>query len=143
MITVRGGFYFYIMKKLKYEARVDWADLDLFGHVNNVVFFRYIQSARVNFCEQVGLTSLNNNDQLSFMVASSQCSFKKPLHYPGVVTIQTKCNWTKNSSFQLSYELYNADTLIAEGEDVLVVFDHRKKEKVNIPHELRVLLETR
>jgi acyl-CoA thioester hydrolase len=131
------------MKKLKSETRVDWADLDLFGHVNNVIFFRYIQSARVNFCEQVGLTSLNNANMLSFMVASSQCTYKKPLHYPGVVTIQTQCNWTKNSSFQLSYVLYNGETLIAEGEDVLVVFDHVKKEKVNIPHDLRALLEAR
>jgi acyl-CoA thioester hydrolase len=129
---------FLMQMNTELDIRIDWAELDLFGHVNNVAFFRYMQAARVDFCDAAGLTSLNEADKLSFMVASSRCQFKKPLYYPGHVKINTRCDWTKNSSFQLSYILTGDDgRLLAEGQDVLVIFDHRKKIKVNISEALR------
>ncbi len=119
--------------KVKITLRVDWADLDLFGHVNNVAFFRYVQAGRLNYCEEIGLTALNDPTKHSFMVASSQCRFKKPLLYPGTITIYTKVDWVKNSSFQLSYKLLDQNSdVVAEAEDVLVLFDHHKKQKISI-----------
>jgi acyl-CoA thioester hydrolase len=129
------------MEKQPFKMRVDWADLDLFGHVNNVAFFRYMQAARVDFCESLGLTSLNESGRLSFMVASSQCSFRKPLHFPGEVLIHVTCKEARNTSFQLLYKIMNGEAIVAEGEDVLVVYDHVKKEKVAISHHLRAKLE--
>jgi acyl-CoA thioester hydrolase len=121
-----------------FHQRIDWADLDLFGHVNNVAFFRYVQAARVEYCEKIGLTSLNNNERLSFMVASSLCRFKKPLYFPGVVSVTVHTAWMKNSSFQLNYTLLDQDgKLCAEAEDVIVVFDHHQKTKSPITEELK------
>ena len=74
------------------------------------------------------------------MVASSQCSFKTPLHFPGEVFIHVACDWARNTSFQLSYKIMNGETMVAGGQDVLVVYDHVKKEKVAIPHSLRLKL---
>jgi acyl-CoA thioester hydrolase len=109
----------------KIVLKIDWADLDLFGHVNNVAFFKYVQAARVNYCEQIGLTSLLDTTKLSFMVVSSQCQFKNPLHYPGEITVSCKVEWIKNTSFQLLYLLHNANNvLVAEACDVLVVYKH-------------------
>ena len=126
----------------EFSIRIDWADLDLFGHVNNVTFFRYIQASRVNYCEKIGLTSLNDGGADSFMVASSQCQFKKPLTYPGNIKVSAKVSWIKNSSLQLSYEIYNdAGDLVAEASDVIVVFDHNKKTKVTISPALRATIE--
>lgn len=31
------------------ELRIDWSEMDLFGHVNNVAFFKYVQASRVNY----------------------------------------------------------------------------------------------
>jgi acyl-CoA thioester hydrolase len=138
--VLREVFYFYEMESKPFELilRIDWADLDLFGHVNNVAFFKYIQATRVNYCDGIGLTSLNEPDKLSFMVASSQCQFKKPLLYPGNVRVLAKVDWTRNTSFQLSYQLFNdRKELVAEAADVLVVFDHYKKVKVDISGELK------
>jgi acyl-CoA thioester hydrolase len=127
----------------KINIAIDWADLDLFGHVNNVTFFKYIQSARVNYCELIGLTALNNTDKLSFMVASSQCQFKKPLLYPNKIFVSCKTTWIKNSSFQLNYLITLEDgTLIAEAEDVLVVFNHQQKIKAMLNEEIRLRIKT-
>ncbi len=123
------------------QLKTDWADLDLFGHVNNVAFFRYIQASRVNYCDQIGLSSLNKSP-LSFMVASTQCQFKKPLFFPEDIRVKTRVNWIKNSSFQLDHFIINKEDLVcAEGSDILVVYDHFKKEKRSVDGELRKKIE--
>lgn len=120
------------------QVRIDWADLDLFGHVNNVAFFRYVQAARINYCEKIGLNALDANTNLGFMVASSQCQYKKPVVYPGSIFIKTGVEWIKNTSLQLAYRLFNeAGDLVAEATDVIVVFDHQSKTKVTINSSLR------
>jgi acyl-CoA thioester hydrolase len=80
-------------------------------------------------------------DKLGFMVASSQCQFKKPLHYPAEINVCARVDWAKNSSFQISYKIEKGEQLIAEGMDVIVVFDHRKKTKVTIPGSVRQKME--
>jgi acyl-CoA thioester hydrolase len=118
--------------------RVDWADLDLFGHVNNVAFFKYVQAARVSYCDQVGLSSIDPHASPGFMVASSSCQFRHPLRYPGEITVATRVDWMKNSSFQLSYVIRDANaTIVAEAADVLVVYNHHEKRKMTIPGSLR------
>jgi acyl-CoA thioester hydrolase len=122
--------------------KIDWSDLDLFGHVNNVAFFKYIQSARVNYCELIGLTSTNEKDKLSFIVAAINCSFKSPLNYPGSIKVFTKVDWIKNSSLQLTHLLVDQnDQLVAECTDVLVVFDYSKNTKTTIPSDMKLKIE--
>ncbi len=124
--------------------KIDWSDLDLFGHVNNVAFFKYIQAARVNYCESIGLTSINEKDKLGFIVASTNCTFKIPLRYPGNIKVFSKIDWIKNSSFQLSHFIVNdKNEIAAESFDVVVVFDYEKKIKTNITHELKTQMEIR
>lgn len=126
----------------RFSLRIDWADLDLFGHVNNVAFFKYIQAARVNYCELAGLTTLNEAGKPGFVVASSQCRFKHTLHYPGVATIEARLDWMKNTSLQLAYRLLDQDgQLCAEAEDVLVVYDYALKAKLSISPALRAAIQ--
>ena len=126
------------------ELKIDWSELDLFGHVNNVTFFKYIQAARVNYCESIGLTSLNEKNKLSFIVVSTNCAFKMPLQYPGNVKVYSKIEWIKNSSFQLSHIIVDdKDNIVAESADTVVVYDYTKKSKITISPELKTLMETR
>ena len=123
----------------KLNLRIDWSDLDLFGHVNNVAFFKYIQAARVNYCESIGLTSLNEQDKWSFIVASTTCKFKKSLEFPGNIEIKSEVEWIKNSSFQLNHIIYNhKGEIAAEASDVLLVYDYEFKIKVTISEEMRL-----
>lgn len=124
------------------ELRIDWSDLDLFGHVNNVAFFKYIQAARVGFCEQIGLTSLNDKTRPGFIIAATNCVFKKTLHFPGTVTVQTTVAWIKNTSFQINHILTDKNgEVAAEAHDVLVVFDYETNQPVLVSEELRKIME--
>lgn len=126
------------------DLKIDWSELDLFGHVNNVTFFKYIQAARVNYCESIGLTSVNEKNKLSFIVVSTNCNFKIPLQYPGNVRVYSKIEWIKNSSFQLAHIIVDdAGNIAAESSDTVVVYDYTKKSKITIDAELKTVMEIR
>lgn len=131
-----------VVYKQKLKLRIDWSDLDLFGHVNNVAFFKYAQASRLAYCELLDLTSTMEAGKLSFMVASSQCDFKLPLYYPGEIEVQTRLDWIKNTSFQLRHRILNQQGQIAaETSDVLVLYDYEKKEKTLIKADLKMKME--
>ena len=118
------------MKLNTLELRLDWSEMDLFGHINNVSYFKYLQASRVNFWENVGLSQLYEEQGIGPTLAQTICRFKHPLHYPGTIRIVLKVDWVKNSSFQLSHTIYDAQgNACAEGEDVVVLFDYNKNEK--------------
>ena len=124
------------------QHRIDWSEMDLFGHVNNVSFFKYVQAARVNYWEQVGINQLHKAQNIGPTLASVSCRFKKPLHFPGEVIIHTQTAWIKNSSFQLVHLLYNSQNeLVAEAEDVVVLFNYNTNEKVEIPSAIKTIIE--
>lgn len=120
------------------SLRIDWSELDVFEHVNNVAFNKYAQSARLNFVDTIGLMKLYKIQNIGFMVAETNCQFKKELLFPGNIHIQTKIEFVKNTSFCLEHTMTNDNKeLVAIVKDVLVVFDFTKKEKCLIPEDIK------
>lgn len=118
----------------KISLRIDWSELDVFGHVNNLAFNKYAQAARLSYVDTIGLMELHKTQNIGFMVAETNCQFKKEVLFPGNIHIQTKIDFVKNTSFALEHIMTNDnDELVAIAKDVLVVFDFNKKEKVLIP----------
>jgi len=117
------------------SLRIDWSELDVFGHVNNVAFNKYAQASRLNYVDTIGLMELYKTQNIGFMVAETNCQFKKELLFPGNIHIQTKIEFVKNTSFCLVHIMTNDNgELVAIAKDVLVVFDFIKKEKELIPY---------
>lgn len=125
-------------KKSEINIRIDWSEMDLFGHVNNVAYFKYVQAARVNYCESIGINTYNPTIKQSFEVAASNCEFKKPLYYPEEICIISTIEWIKNSSFKLVHNVYNSKKeLVATAEDIIVLFDYSLDTKILISDEIR------
>lgn len=128
--------------KTHLSLRIDWSELDVFGHVNNVAFHKYAQSARLLYVEEIGLMNLYQTKNIGFMVAETNCQFKKELLFPGNIHIETKIEFVKNTSFALEHDMTNDQgELVAIARDVLVVFDFTKKEKCLIPQSIKDKLE--
>lgn len=118
--------------------RIDWCDMDIFKHVNNVMYFKYIQSARVNYWEQAGLADMYKNEGIIAMLLSTQCRYLKPLYYPGNVIIKSSVSFIKNTSFGLIHQLFNEQgDLVAELQDVMVLFDDKTQVKITVPQAVR------
>ena len=66
-----------------FEQNVAWGDMDAFGHVNNVQYYRYIESARICYFEELNIFQ----QDIYTVVASSQCQYLRPLFYPDQLKI--------------------------------------------------------
>ena len=127
---------------LQMELRIDWSELDLFGHVNNVAFFKYIQAARVNYWEKSGLDQFFKASNQGPILASCQCNFKFPLFYPGMVKVETHCVYIKNTSFSFQHQLYNdKGDIVAEATDIIVMYDFNENEKMLFPPTIKSKFE--
>lgn len=120
------------------ELRLDWSEMDILGHINNVMFFKFIQASRVNYWERLGIMETMKEQQIGPMLASSSMQFIKPLFYPGNIRIEVKVEFIKNSSFGLHHHIYNdKKELCAEAHDVVVMYNFAKNEKVLISDDQR------
>ncbi len=126
---------------IRTQIRIEWADLDLYGHINNIAFFQYMQVARIAMCRHAGLTATIEPGKLSFILAASKCQYLSRLHFPGNVHIETRTSAIGNTSFTLQHHLFDDEgKKVAEGEDVLVLFDYVEDSKVFVGEELRARL---
>ena len=124
------------------EIRIDWSELDLFGHVNNVMFMKYVQAARVNYWERTGIYREFLETKKGPMLASVNCDFRRPLFFPGSVRILTRMEFIKNTSFGFHHRLFDDKSeMAAEAHDIMVSFDFNKNEKIPFPQELRKAIE--
>jgi len=133
------------MEEFKFPAsiqlRLDWSELDLLGHINNVMYFKYLQAARIGYAELVGLRP-ESPDGIGFILADTRCSFKTPLYFPGTITVRTSVVFIRNTSFGLLHHIINEDGIVAaEGHDVIVLYNFADKIKTEIGPELRQRIE--
>ena len=134
------------MNQTKYpisiELRIDFSELDLLGHVNNVNYFKYIQASRIKYCETVGINPGFSTDQIVPVLASTSCQFKKQLLYPGNIIVKTGINFIKTTSFGIHHQIFNhQNELCAEAEDIIVMLDFKSNIKVPVSAEMRAMVE--
>ncbi len=118
-----------------HKQAVAWGDMDAFGHVNNVQYYRYMESARIAY-----LMALNIFDQdILTVVASSQCKYLSPVFYPDVLHVGARIEELRNSAFRMHYVLWSEtqQQMIATGEAVMVCVDKETSGKLNIPEVIR------
>jgi len=128
--------------KLSIDLRIDWSDLDMYKHVNNLSFIRFMQTGRALFWEATGLTKIFEEINKGPMVVSTHCDFKRSLYYPGTAIVKTKLAFIKNSSFGLDHIILNEDMEVcAEGHDVAVFYDFNINETYTIPDDLREIMK--
>lgn len=131
-------------KKLEHTTRIPirWGDMDAFGHVNNTVFFRFMEQARVEWMESCGIPMEGGGQ--GPVVVNAHCNFLKQLKYPGEVEVKTFAGSPGRSSFQTFVEIRRADQpdeLIADGGAKVVWVDYAMGKSVPLPQTLRALIE--
>lgn len=118
-----------------YEQKVAWGDMDAFGHVNNVIYYRYIESARIYYFDQLDILAENINT----VVASNQCSYRRPVIYPDTLKIGVRIEELRNSAFRMQYCLYSEqqNEVVATAEAVVVCVDQIHMKKTALPEHIR------
>ena len=121
------------------EQALNWGEMDMHGHVNNVWFFRYIENARIAYYEAIGKRDYERKTDASFVLASTTCSFKSPLVYPDIVIVGAKVEEILKDRTIMGYRLIGKkhNRIAAEAQATLVSFDYAKNRKIRFPEALR------
>jgi acyl-CoA thioester hydrolase len=118
---------------------VAWGEMDAFQHVNNSVYFRYFESARIAYFERLEFMEHMQATGVGPILASTQCRFRIPLTYPDMVRVGAKISEISNDRFVMRYAVVSQrlQKLAAEGEGVIVSFDYRQNQKAPLPEVIR------
>ena len=115
---------------------IRWGDMDAMGHVNNTVYFRYMEQARISWFDALVPEEAAWKDT-GIVIANASCNFKLPLNYPGTVEVQLRVDPPGGSSVGTFYELRMNDALCADGAATVVFIDMRRQKPVRIPDGIR------
>ena len=118
---------------------VQWGDMDAFGHVNNVVYLRWFESARTALLIQLRSGVTMSGSGLGPILVSIRCDYKKQLHFPDTVHIGSRVGKLGRTSVELEHAVFSEQLgqVAAVGVSVIVVFDYDANRPVRIPEELR------
>ena len=121
------------------ELPVQWGEMDAYGHVNNTVFFRYFESARMEFLEQSGFVESHERNKIGAILHSTTARFRQPLFFPDTVQIGASAADMKEDRFTMSYTVVslNRNVVIAEGTGIIVSFDYAAGQKCALPDVVR------
>ncbi|MFX1482946.1 MAG: acyl-CoA thioesterase [Promethearchaeota archaeon] len=131
------------MKSLDdFNIRVDipiaWGHMDAFRHVNNTLFFRYFETARIKYFEKAGFLETMEKNSIGPILASICAKFIKPLFYPDTVTVGVRVTSVEPTQFNMEYIIESRSKGVAAiGDSKMVVYDYKSSERTALPDTVR------
>ncbi len=131
-------------KKLVHEIVVPirWGDMDAMGHVNNTIYFRYMEIARLDWFFGMGLPIDPKGE--GPVIVNAFCNFIRQFEFPGNVLVRTYVGAMGNTSFDTFHEMLRTDdpaTVYANGGATIVWVDFPKQKSVPMSAQARALIE--
>jgi acyl-CoA thioester hydrolase len=117
-----------------------WGDMDAMGHVNNTVYFRYMEQARIGWFDAL-VPGEEAWKSTGMVIANASCNFRRALTYPGTVEVRVFAGPAGGSSVPTYYELSVEEQIYADGAATVVFIDLEKQKPIRIPEEIRGLLK--
>ena len=118
---------------------IRWGDMDAMGHVNNTVYFRYFEQARIALFEAMGCPP--DPSGTGPVIISAHCTFLRQLRYPGDIDIDTLVGEFGRSSFHTIHRIRRVDdpeAVMAEGGAKVVWVDQQIERSAPLPPEMRL-----
>jgi len=130
-------------KRLVHEMRIAirWGDMDAMGHVNNVNYFRYLETARIEWLNGAGFQPDPSGE--GFVIINAFCNFLRQLEYPGEIVAKTYTANLGRSSFDSFTTMERADqpgVISAAGGATIVWVNFPQQKSMPFPDRLRELI---
>ena len=120
-----------------------WSDNDVYGHVNNVVYYSYFDTVVNRWLIEAGALDIHGGDVIG-LVVETQCHYFAPLAFPQTLDAGLRVAHLGRSSVRYEIGLFasGADQTAAAGHFVHVYVDRHSRKPVPLPANVRALLET-
>jgi len=124
-----------------HHERVRFGDLDANRHLNNVVFLRYFETARIGFVSKLmpGHDPANpeEGNGVGLIFAECRINYRAPVYFDEVVDVHCTVEDVRRSSFRVPFRMVVGEKLVAEGYGVLVGYDYDTQRAARLPDALR------
>ena len=119
---------------------ISWGEMDLFGHLNNVHYFRYMEDARIAFLDQFHFFQ----ESLYSVILKNECEYKAPVVYPDQLVTRSYVKHVGNTSFSMCYEIFSEtqEKVVAIGHSIIVIVDQINFAKQPIPSHFKDSIQT-
>ena len=119
-------------------VQVRFRDIDAFGHVNNAVFFSYVELARIRYLLDV-LQPATRFDRLPLILARVELDFRSPIEFGEEVTVETRVDRIGHTSFAMRHRMTSGTEgrLAGDVQTVLVTYDYATARPIPVPGDWR------
>ncbi len=126
----------------KIAIPVQWGDMDAAQHVNNIIYLRWFETARIQYFEHLQeLMDFTGEAELGAILAETYCRYKMPVTYPDTVLVAARVlpDTIDKFSFRMQHIIISQQhqRIAAEGWTRIVCYDYREKRKTSIPARLK------
>ena len=137
-------------KVIHTNISVQWGEMDAFNHVNNVMYIRWCETARIELFREIwGDKGINMKEILEGngvgpILANFNINYRLPLTYPDEVIIHTQVSQIGNTSFKLKQALFSkklGNTLVADATSVVVMVNYKTGDKFSLNQKIKSALE--
>ncbi len=127
--------------KVSLKQSVAWGDMDAFGHVNNTVYLKYFESARVKYFDDIPELAGFKGDAIP-VLANISCNFKKPVVYPDTLILNVGVSKLGHASLKMQCEMISPKVgLAAVAECTIVLVDVKKGHSVRMPEQWKAAIQ--
>ncbi|NSY35975.1 acyl-CoA thioesterase [Pseudoalteromonas sp. JC28] len=125
------------------KVNVVWGEMDALGHVNNVSYFRYFETARIDFLTQTGLLSVLSEPTHSPVLRDTYAQYKRPVTFPDTLHIGSYITDIKEDRFTMRYEAFSESqqAVCTTGYANVVMFNMKTGKKSPIPESMLAILK--
>ncbi|MCL1141042.1 acyl-CoA thioesterase [Shewanella pneumatophori] len=123
---------------------VAWGEMDALQHVNNVVYFRYFETARIDFFNQINLLDELQKTAVGPVISENQARYKRPVTFPDTLTVGVSISDIKDDRFMMHYSVYSQSqqAVTTVGSSQVVMFNFKTGQKAALTPELIDALKT-
>jgi acyl-CoA thioester hydrolase len=125
------------------EIAVAWGDMDALQHVNNIMYFRYFETARIAYFERVGWLLPAAGATVGPILASTTCNFKFPLTFPDTVAVGARVTQIEADRVTIHSRAVSRrhSRIAAENDALVVAYSYAEKRRAALPDEVRARIE--
>lgn len=125
------------------DLKVAWGEMDAYKHVNNIVYFRYFESARIAYLDKIDFADWEKNGGIGPILGHTQCKYLKALTHPDSICVGARTKEIRDDRYIMEMEIYshNYEEIAAVGTADMVAFDYSKNQKARLPARIRQNIE--
>ena len=116
------------------EVPVQWGEMDAAKHVNNAIYIRWGETARIAYFDKMGLDN-SFNDQIGPILGWQDCKYIYPLTYPDTVIIGVKTTEIREDRFFIECHMFSKkhQRIAAINKNSIIPYDYHNLKKVELP----------